>query len=55
MEDLVAADEAFIASTTREVSPVASIDEHEFDGIGPLTRGAADAVRRRIRAELDGG
>ncbi len=54
MEDLAAADEAFLASTTREVTPVASIDEHEFDGVGPLTREAAAAVSRRIRAELDG-
>jgi branched-chain amino acid aminotransferase len=55
MEDLAAADEAFLASTIREVAPVAAIDEHEFDDVGPLTQRTAVAVRERIRAELDGG
>ena len=37
-----AADEAFLASTTREVQPVAAVDEHSFDG--------ADEVTARIAA-----
>jgi branched-chain amino acid aminotransferase len=52
LEDLVAADEVFLASTIREVQVVAAVDEHEFDHDGSVTRGIREAVEARIRAEL---
>ncbi len=55
LEDLGTADEAFLASTTREVVPIASIDEREFEAAGPATRKVAAAVGERIRAQLDAG
>jgi branched-chain amino acid aminotransferase len=55
LEDLRAADEAFIASTTREVQPVAAVDEHVFAAIGPVTARTAATLRDRIGAELGAG
>jgi branched-chain amino acid aminotransferase len=53
IEDLLVADEAFLASTVREVQPIAAIDEHEFpDGIGPITSRTAERVAAYIRSEL---
>jgi branched-chain amino acid aminotransferase len=52
LADLKAADEVFLASTIREVQVVAAVDDHEFDGEGPLTRRTREAVESRIRAEL---
>jgi branched-chain amino acid aminotransferase len=52
LEDLASADEAFLASTVREVQPVAAIDQHSFDD-GPVTASAASALRERIESELD--
>jgi branched-chain amino acid aminotransferase len=52
LEDLEQADEAFLASTTREVQPVAAIDERSFDDAGPITAEAAAAMNARIRSEL---
>jgi branched-chain amino acid aminotransferase len=43
--------EAFIASTTREVQPVAAIEERELQP-GPRTAEAAEALRRHIEEEL---
>ena len=54
LDDLAAADEAFIASTTREVQPVAAVDERAFDGVGSLTARAAAKLRAHIQAELGG-
>jgi branched-chain amino acid aminotransferase len=54
LEQLLAADEVFIASTTREVQPVTAIDDRAFDGSGSVTARAAAAVSERIRSELDG-
>jgi branched-chain amino acid aminotransferase len=51
-DDLVAADEAFLASTAREVQPVTVIDEREFPGARPLTLAAAEAFRARVESEL---
>jgi branched-chain amino acid aminotransferase len=51
-DDLAVADEAFLASTTREVQPVAAIDDRLFDGTGPVTARAAAALRAHIRSEL---
>jgi branched-chain amino acid aminotransferase len=55
LEDLAGADEAFLASTTREVHPVAAVDDSEFNGIGPVTARTAAAVADHIRSELGGG
>ncbi len=52
--DLEAAGEAFLASTTREVQPVAAIESHEFAEVGERTRAAAAALRGHI-AESFGG
>jgi branched-chain amino acid aminotransferase len=54
-EDLAAADEAFIASTTREIQPVAAVDELTFEGTGPVTAAAAAALSEYIRSELGVG
>ena len=53
LEDLEAADEAFLASTTREVQSVAAIDEKVFDAAGARTLAAAQALRSRIQSLLD--
>jgi branched-chain amino acid aminotransferase len=50
-EDVLAASEAFIASTTREVQPVAAVEERELE-TGPRTREAADRVRAHIAESL---
>lgn len=52
MDDLADADEVFLASTTREVQPVVGVDEHRFEGPGPVTRRTAEAAVARIQAEL---
>jgi branched-chain amino acid aminotransferase len=52
LEELLAADEAFLASTTREVQPVAAIDERSFDAPGPVTQRAAQRVEAAIRERL---
>ncbi len=51
-DDLLAASEAFIASTTREVHPAAAIEEHELSGVGPRTREAAQAFQAHILESL---
>lgn len=57
LEELLAAEEAFLVSTTREVQPVAEVDGHALpcgangEG-GPVTRQAARRLRERIVAEL---
>jgi branched-chain amino acid aminotransferase len=52
LEDLGAADEAFIASTTREVQAVSVIDEWAFSAPGPVTARVAATVGEAIRSEL---
>ncbi len=47
------ADEAFIASTAREVLPVAGIGGRSIAAPGPVTSRLADAVMSSIRASLD--
>lgn len=54
LDELLAADEVFMGSTTREVQPVIAVDERSFEGPGQVTRGVAAAVSERIQAELDG-
>jgi branched-chain amino acid aminotransferase len=52
LEDLDTADEAFLASTTREVQPVSAIDERSYPVDGPVTARVAAQVAARIRSEL---
>jgi branched-chain amino acid aminotransferase len=52
LEELSAADEVFIASTTREVQPVGTVDEHTFADASPVTERIAVAVSARIQSEL---
>jgi branched-chain amino acid aminotransferase len=54
-EDLAAADEAFLASTVREVQPIAAIEDRRLpagEEPGPRTAEAARALRERIAAEV---
>ncbi len=52
LEQLLGADEVFLASTAREVQPVLTVDERTYALPGPVTERAAAAVQERIRAEL---
>lgn len=51
LDELKRADEAFLASTTREIQPVAAIDDVEL-AAGPVTRDAALRLHERILAAL---
>ena len=51
IETLMAASEAFLASTIREVQAIGAIEDVEFDE-GPRTREAAAAFRAYVEAEL---
>jgi branched-chain amino acid aminotransferase len=55
LEDLQAADEAFLASTTREVQPVAAVDDKVFASAGPRTLASAAALRERIESLVGAG
>jgi branched-chain amino acid aminotransferase len=53
LDDVRAADEAFIASTVREVQPIAAVDDIELPSApGPVTQDARERLGRRIEAEL---
>jgi branched-chain amino acid aminotransferase len=52
LDDLRAASEAFLASTVREVQPVAAIDDHPLETPGPLTTEAAEAFAGSLRRAL---
>jgi branched-chain amino acid aminotransferase len=53
LEDLQAAEEAFMASTTREVMPIAAIDDLALPAApGPVTQDAHGRLARRIEREL---
>jgi branched-chain amino acid aminotransferase len=55
MEDLERAEEAFIASSVREVMPIAFIDDIELPSApGPVTEAAARALAERVERELAG-
>jgi branched-chain amino acid aminotransferase len=51
-EELEQASEAFLASTTREVQPIAQIEEIELKAPGKRTREAAEGLRARIEEAL---
>jgi len=56
LERLLDCEEAFLASTTREVQPVSAIDGRRLPACpGPLTERTAKAVSAHIRARLEGG
>jgi branched-chain amino acid aminotransferase len=55
LDELLGAEEAFLASTTREVQPVAAIDDRVFEAPGPITGQAAREVAERIRERLADG
>jgi branched-chain amino acid aminotransferase len=51
LDDLFGADEAFLASTTREVQPVAAIEDREFESGDAVTQRIAAAVGAQIRSQ----
>jgi len=51
-DELLGAQEAFLASTVREVQSVAAVEEREFPEIGEVTRKAAAAFRAHVESEL---
>jgi branched-subunit amino acid aminotransferase/4-amino-4-deoxychorismate lyase len=53
LEDLAAAQEAFLTSTTREVQPVSAIDGRPLVAPGPVTIDIATRTRAHIRVQLD--
>jgi branched-chain amino acid aminotransferase len=53
LDDVRAADEAFIASTLREIQPIAVVDDIELPSApGPITEDARERLARRIEAQL---
>jgi branched-chain amino acid aminotransferase len=53
LDDVAVADEAFIASTVREVMPIAAVDEIALPAApGPVTLDANERLGRRIEREL---
>jgi branched-chain amino acid aminotransferase len=52
LDALGSAEEAFLASTVREVQPVCAIDGAAVSPDGPVTAEAARALRERIAADL---
>jgi branched-chain amino acid aminotransferase len=52
IDGLGAAEEAFVASSVREVVAVHKLEQHELAAPGPVTGTAADAVRAEISSAL---
>jgi branched-chain amino acid aminotransferase len=52
LDELYAAEEVFVASTTREVHPVAAVDDHAYTAPSPVTDRIAGLVTERIKAKL---
>jgi branched-chain amino acid aminotransferase len=53
MDDIAAAEEAFIASTVREVMPIAAVDDVAIPAApGPVSLDAGERLARRIEREL---
>ena len=53
LDDLAAAEEAFIASSVREVLPISSIDGRALpQAPGPVTNAAAQALREHVESSL---
>jgi len=53
LDELLEADEAFLASTTRDVQPVSALDDRTFDAPGPVTARTAESVAALVRRQLD--
>ncbi len=51
-EDLLGAREAFLASTIREVQPVAAIDDRPLETPGPRTVEAEEAFKQAVEQAL---
>src|SRR3954452_18558888 len=52
-DDLLGAREAFLASTLREVGPVAAVEDRELEAVpGPRTSEAAAVLREDVRSSL---
>jgi branched-chain amino acid aminotransferase len=52
VDDLLGAPEAFLASTVREVQPIAAIDDRELEAPGPRTTEAAEAFSHSLGRAL---
>lgn len=53
LDDVAAAEEAFIASTVREVMPIAAVDDIQLPAApGPVSLQAGERLARRIEREL---
>ena len=53
LDDVAAAEEAFIASTVREVMPIAAVDDIALPAApGPVSQDAGERLARRIEREL---
>jgi branched-chain amino acid aminotransferase len=52
LDELLDADEAFLASTTREVQPVSGIDERVLDAPGPVTASTTRAAEALVGEQL---
>jgi branched-chain amino acid aminotransferase len=53
LDELMQADEAFLASTTREVQPISAIDDRTFDAPGPVTERTRVVTEALVREQLD--
>jgi branched-chain amino acid aminotransferase len=53
LDELKQADEAFLASTTREVQAVSAIDERTFDAPGPVTARTRQVAEALVREQLN--
>ena len=53
LDELLAADEAFLASTTREAQAISAIDERTFHAPGPVTERTAEVVEALVRRQLE--
>jgi branched-subunit amino acid aminotransferase/4-amino-4-deoxychorismate lyase/sugar phosphate isomerase/epimerase len=51
LDEVLAADEVFLASTSREIQPVSRIDGTEYEAPGPLCRAARRALDEAIARE----
>ncbi|HVE69684.1 MAG TPA: aminotransferase class IV [Solirubrobacteraceae bacterium] len=52
LDDVAGADEAFLASTVREVQGISEVDGRALPVDGPLTTRAAERFRARVRAAM---
>lgn len=53
LDDLRAASEVLLTSSTRDVQPVRQVDDRRLDAQGPLATAAADLFRRRAAEGID--